>query len=71
MPFVITRPANGITINEDREVLRFHTQPIIFATVKDALEFCDDQGIEIDSYDIKSATTDEVQNGIESKGVAV
>ena len=71
MPFVVTRPVGGITINEGREVLRLHTQPIIFATVEDAVEFCTDQGIEIDRDQVESATADEVRTGIESKGVAV
>lgn len=71
MPFVVTRPVNGISINGGREVLRMLTQPIIFVSVDEAVEFCQDQGIDIDRDQVESATADEVRTGIESKGVAV
>lgn len=68
--FVVTRCANGITINVEVDTLRYFEQPILFRNAETANIFCQGIGMSADEYDIQPASEEEAEAGIDCERVA-
>ena len=58
--YVLTRPYDGITINDARQILRYDDAYLLFKLKKEAKTFLQEKGLEAD---IEKASKEEIANG--------
>jgi hypothetical protein len=58
--YVLTRPYDGITINDARQILQYDDAYLLFKLKKEAETFLEEKGFEAD---IEKASKEEIANG--------